>query len=113
MNLAQFFAALTAAIPGIGAAVLVVWRSYIKQRDEAATRKQASHADHEAHGQKLDALQSALDTLTANLTQAQQDAAAVRTENDDLRKKVARLENQNDRLTAALAATSDAAKKKV
>ena len=46
MNWGSFFPALAAAIPAIGAAVLAVWKSYTKLRDEADARKKISASEH-------------------------------------------------------------------
>jgi len=94
-----------------GAAVLAaLWRFYAKLRDDAAERKAAASKEHEEHGNKLQELtgllqkQLAVEQETAKGAVAE--SAALRAENDGLRRRVARLENQNDRLTAVLAKRS-------
>jgi len=112
MNWESFFTALVVAIPAIGAAVLGVWKSYQKTSADAKSRRVATHSDHEAQNEKLDAMQASLDTLARGLEAAQAEATQLRSENEALREKNARLENKNDRLAAALPPTAKATTRK-
>jgi len=98
MTWEQFFTALIGAIPGIGAAVLAVWRSYAKQRDESAARKKVSEDGHKETQRLINDVVAALQAENAAM-RAERDAAifdrdAMRAERDAANKKITRLSAQ-------------------
>ena len=70
MNWESFFAALTGAIPGIGVAVLAIWKSYTKQRDEAAARRKATHDENDVTKRELEELKALILAQTAEQKKA-------------------------------------------
>ena len=102
MSWESFFAALITAIPAIGAAVLAVWKSYQKTSTDAKSRRAATHSDHEAQNDRMDNIRDTLIDLARGLESAQAEAVRLRVENQELREKNVKLENKNDRLSAAI-----------
>jgi chromosome segregation ATPase len=105
---------IIAALGGTGAiaALVTALTTYLKSKTAAEDRKRETTAAHKKMAEDMAALREDLKTITGAMQAAVSEAAALRAENAGLRGKVARLENQNDRLTVALSEKPGAEKKK-
>lgn len=74
------------------AAVTAIWRAYVNIRDEAQVRKKATHAEHEVMEGKLAAMQTSLDTMLTAMLAAQEEAKALRADNEAKDKRIIALE---------------------
>lgn len=89
------------ALGGTGAiaALIAALTTYLKTKSAAEDRRKDTAAAHKAMAEDMAALRKSLDAIEDTLLTIN----ALREENETLRIKVTRLENQNERLTVALA----------